>query len=84
MNLSEVLAWQEEQEQLEITRFFKGDILKVTIRQRNFNNSSFASCVGVTRGIVTQWINGSKVPTLFNFYKICKVLDIEPSLLLNL
>lgn len=41
------------------------------------NNTKLAELVGVSRTMVSRWINGHSRPSLDHFATICKVLSID-------
>jgi transcriptional regulator with XRE-family HTH domain len=77
------MSWQAEKDRLENKDFFKHSVLRSLIHKKKISYTDFAKLLGVNKSTVTHWLNGSKCPNLEHFYKMCKILEVDPSVLLN-
>ena len=51
--------------------------LVIAMQERGVNNSQIASAVGLTRSIVSEYVNGNKVPRFQNVVKIANFLGVN-------
>lgn len=49
--------------------------LEKLLKDRNISNAQFARWMGVSRAIVTFWVNGKRKPSYDSLLKICELLE---------
>lgn len=51
-----------------------GDQFKAELKSRSVTQAELADKIGVSRVMVNQWCNGTRVPTLFRWWQIQQAL----------
>ena len=60
------------------------DLLTAELEESGMNKSQLATLVGVSNSRISDYLSGRSEPTFQILKKICKVLDINPSMVLGM
>ncbi|GKX32350.1 hypothetical protein SH1V18_48300 [Vallitalea longa] len=82
MNIYEILDQQEKNKKIRKNNFFNNKLLEELITKSNYQKKDVAGLLGVSKGLVSQWTK-NKVPSLFLYYELCNLLEIDYSILLK-
>ena len=51
--------------------------LKIKIAEKETTNREIAKKIGVNENTISRWINGNSLEQIYNFYLLCKELDVD-------
>lgn len=46
------------------------------IKQSEMTQTELAKAINVSTSTISKYVNGKSMPTIHNFFKLCKVLDL--------
>lgn len=57
--------------------------LKIAISKKNMSQSELAQAIGISKSLITRYIQGSFLPKTEVLISMCKVLEVSPAYLLG-
>ncbi|WP_113675819.1 helix-turn-helix domain-containing protein [Vallitalea guaymasensis] len=82
MNVSEILALQENKKKIRKKNFFNNKLLEQIIIKSKYSKKDIADFLNISKGLVSQWTK-DKQPSLFLYYELCNLLEIDYGILLK-
>lgn len=59
------------------------EILRSVSQANRIHQNEVAKITGITESAISKYFSGDREPCLKNFYKLCVVFDLQPSLVLQ-
>lgn len=81
--MSDIIIRYEE-EHFPIGEMQFKDLLSAELEETGMNKSQLASMIGVSNSRISDYLSGRAEPTFQIFKKICKVLNINPAVALDI